>query len=373
MPRSFAAGVSLLTLLLALLILPPRAHAARAMEFALQDDAVFVDQRWMERDTALDHAADLRTKRIRVNVLWARALVAGADRRTVPAGGPVYDFSRIDALQAAAAARGIKLQLTISGPAPAWATKDGKVGNTAPDAAKYGAFVRTVVSHFAGRVDRYAIWNEPNLRAWLAPRERAASLYRALYLAGYANAKAADPRAKVLFGELAPIGDGRVIAPLKFLRDVTCSNAAYKAAKRCAPLKADGFAIHPYQFLSAPRIATGRPDDVPIGGLSRLTTALDKLARRKALATPAKRPLDLYLTEFGYLTVGDRAQKPKVRAAWLASAVSIARRNPRVRQLLQYQLVDPPAHEVWHSAILHRDGSPQTTYAGLARATATSR
>jgi hypothetical protein len=369
MLRSLVAGVSLLILILAL---PARAHAAAGMEFALQDDAVFVDQRWMERETALDHAADLRTKRIRVNVLWARALVAGATSRHVPAGGPVYDFSRIDALQAAAAQRGIKLQLTLSGPAPAWATKDRKVGNNAPDAAKYGAFVRTVVSHFAGRVDRYAIWNEPNLSAWLSPGKRAGSLYRALYSAGYKNAKAADPRAKVLFGELAPVGDGRVTAPLKFLRDVTCSTAAYMAARHCAPLKADGFALHPYQFLAAPQVAAGRPDDVPIGSLSRLTRALDKLARRRALATPAKRPLDLYLTEFGYLTMGDRAQKPKVRAAWLASAFTLARRNPRVKQLLQYQLVDPPEDEIWHSALLHRDGSPQATYSGLAKAFASS-
>ena len=62
--------------------------------------------------------------------------------------------------------------------------------------------------------------------------------------------------------------------------------------------------------------------------------------------------MDLYLTEFGYLTAGNRAQKPKVRAAWLASAFQIARRNPRVKQLLQYQLVDPPEDELWHSAIL---------------------
>src|SRR3954453_22681630 len=116
MPRSLTAGVSLLMLLTALFAVPARAHAARGMEFALQDDAVFVDQRWMARDTALDHAAALRTKRIRVNVLWARALVRGAAGHHVPAGGPVYDFSRIDALQVAAAARGIKLHLTLSGP-----------------------------------------------------------------------------------------------------------------------------------------------------------------------------------------------------------------------------------------------------------------
>ena len=373
MPRFFAAGMSLLTLMLALVAIPASAHAARGMELALQDDNVFVDQRWMERDTGLDHAVDLRTKRIRVNVLWARTLVTDAYDRKDPIGGPVYDFSRIDALQAAAAKRGIKLQLTLAGPAPAWATKDHQVGNNAPDPAKYGAFVRTVVSHFAGRVDRYAIWNEPNWNTWLYPAKHAASLYRGLYIAGYNNAKAADPRAKVLFGELAPTGGGRAIAPLKFLRDLTCSKANYKAAKRCTPLKSDGFAIHPYQFLAAPHIATGRADDVPIGALGRLTKALDKLAHRNALATPTKRPLDLYLTEFGYLTKGKRAQSPKVRAAWLRSAFSVARRNPRVRQLLQYQLVDPPDEEAWHSAILHRDGSPQAAYTGLAKASAANR
>ena len=57
MPRTLTAGVSLLTLLIALFALPARAHAARGMEFALQDDAVFVDQRWMSRETALDHGA----------------------------------------------------------------------------------------------------------------------------------------------------------------------------------------------------------------------------------------------------------------------------------------------------------------------------
>ena len=183
MPRLLTAGLSLLLIALALTV-PSAARAARGMELALQDDAVFVDQRWMERERALDHAEDLGTKRIRVNVLWARTLVHGANARTVPAGGPVYDFSRIDALQHSAAARGIKLQLTITGPAPAFATADHEVGPNNPDAAKFGAFVRTVVTHFAGRVDRYAIWNEPNWNTWLAPRARAAAIYRKLYLAG---------------------------------------------------------------------------------------------------------------------------------------------------------------------------------------------
>ena len=369
MPRLLTAALTLL----ALALVPAQAHAARGMEMALQDDSVFVWQNGMSQDTALDHAADLRVKRIRVNVLWARTLVHGADSRTMPAGGPVYDFSRIDALQAAAAARGIQLQLTIAGPAPAWATRDHRAGNNAPDAAKFGAFARTVAQHFAGRVDRYSIWNEPNWNTWLYPQRSAASLYRKLYVAAYDNVKAVDPNAKVLIGELAPTGGGRAIAPLKFLRDMTCSKVNYRAAKKCAPLKADGFAIHPYQFKRAPQVIDGRADDVPIGALSRLTRALDRLAARNALRTPDNRKMELYLTEFGYLTQGARAQKPSVRAKWLHDAFHIARRHPRVRQLLQYQLVDPPRHELWHSAILDRKGRPQATYAGLARASAANR
>jgi hypothetical protein len=344
-------------LTLALLVLPSSAHAAKKMELALQDDAVFVDQRWMEREKALDHAAALKTKRIRVNVIWSRVLVGGT-----------YDFSKIDALQASAAKRGIKLQLTITGPAPASATRNHKVGGNRPDPVKFGAFARAVAAHFKGRVDRYSIWNEPNLSAWLSPSKSAPKLYRSLYSSSYRAIKTVDPKAKVLFGELAPNKDGRTIAPLQFLRSVTCSKVNYKAARKCSRLKADGLAIHPYQLTSAPHKAAGRADDTPISQLKRLTKALDKLAKRRALATPRGRGLDLYLTEFGYLSAGARKQPASRRSAWLSAAYKIARKNPRVKQLLQYQLVDPPKHELWHSALLDRNGRKLAPFAGLARA-----
>jgi hypothetical protein len=348
---------SLVIALCLLALAPASAQAAAGMELGLQDDAVFLDERWMDRELGLDRAQALGVDRIRVNVLWARTLVAGAGSRTAPAR-PVYDFSRIDALQAAAARRHIELQLTLAGPAPAWATADHRVGPDRPDAARFGAFARAVASHFAGRVDRYSIWNEPNWNTWLAPGRDAARIYRGLYRAGYAQIKAVDPGAKVLFGELAPIGGGRAIAPLRFLRAVTAGPGG---------LRADGFALHPYQFTSAPHVAAARRDDVTIGTLGRLTTTLGALARSHRLRTPAGRPLDLYLTEFGYLSQGSRALTPKVRAAYLKAAFRIARRTPRVRQLLQYQLVDPPENEAWHSAVLDRHGRPEPAYASLLR------
>jgi hypothetical protein len=339
--------------LLALLMFPAAARASSDMEFALQDDDVFVHQQGYDRDRALDHAVALGTTRIRVNVLWERVRVSGG------ATNARYDFSAIDALQEAAAERGIDLQLTIAGPAPAWATRDHKVGNIAPDPNKYGAFVRTVVTHFKGKVDRYSIWNEPNWKSWLGPQKDAARLYRGLYGAGYRAVKSVDPDAKVLMGELAPTGGGKAIAPLQFLRDM------FKGAK---PMKADGFALHPYQLTSAPSRIAGKADDVSIGTLPRLTTALDALYKSRKLTTSSGRKLNLYLTEFGYLTAGSRRQPQARIANWLVAAIEVARRNTRVKQLLQYQLIDPPKTALWHSALLTRKGAPQPAYKALVRA-----
>src|SRR5215203_5336082 len=99
MIRKLALATTLFTL-----ALPVAAHAAPGMEFALQDDDVFVAQRYMTRDKGLEHAAKLGTKRIRVNLLWARLLTSDAARTALPANGAHYDFSTIDALQADAAA-----------------------------------------------------------------------------------------------------------------------------------------------------------------------------------------------------------------------------------------------------------------------------
>lgn len=338
-----------------LMLVPARAHAASNMELALQDDNVFLDSMYMTQAEGLNRAVDLDVSRIRVNVLWARSLVSGADSHTKPAK-PVYDFSKIDALQAAAEARGIKLQLTIAGPAPAWATANHKTGPYRPNPTLYAQFVRTVVAHFQGRVDRYSLWNEPNWDTWLAPAKSAPAIYRHLYTAGYDAVKTTDPRAQVLFGELAPIGEPHAIAPVKFLRLLFSTGAR---------LKADGLAVHPYQFTIAPNLPGGKLDDVTIGTLGHATAELNLLAKRHLLTTPKGRALDLYLTEFGYLSQGHRALNAKLRAAYLKSAVQVARRNPRVRELLQFQLVDPPADVRWHSAILDPRGRPLPSYTAL--------
>src|SRR5262245_20489140 len=96
------------------------AAAAPGLEFAVQDDGHLLSDDVGARAAALDAAASLGAVYVRANVSWAGTAPSPRSRRA-PAS-PVYDFSRYDRLIAEAAARGLRVQLTLTGPAPAWAS-----------------------------------------------------------------------------------------------------------------------------------------------------------------------------------------------------------------------------------------------------------
>jgi hypothetical protein len=337
------------------------------LEVALQDDAVFLQRSYYDRETALAQAQQMGVTRLRVLVLWARVPGAQADAKSPPSH-PAYDWSGYDSLIDDAAKHGIRVQLDLSGPAPAWATGNHKQGVVRPDARLFGEFVSAAARHFDRRVDRYSIWNEPNYVGWLAPQHSEPSLYRALYSHAYDAIKKVDPSAQVLIGETAPYSEkGRAMAPLEFLRGVTCRTAIYAPAKRCAPLHADGYAHHPYEFANPPQAPYPGADNVTVGTLGRLTSALDRLARARALMTPAGKPLDIYLTEFGYFATGTLGVPPPKRADYLKTAFDIAERNPRVKEMLQYILVSPPAGVRFNTSLINLDGKPTLPFTALSK------
>ncbi|HEX6459629.1 MAG TPA: hypothetical protein VF032_11980 [Thermoleophilaceae bacterium] len=337
------------------------------LEVALQDDAVFLQRSYYDRDRALAQAQQMGVTRLRVLVLWARVPGAQPDARSAPSD-PRYDWSAYDSLIDDAAKHGIRLQLDLSGPAPAWATGNHKQGVVKPDGKLFGAFAAAAARHFKGRVDRYSIWNEPNYVGWLAPQSSEPILYRELYTHAFDAIKKVDPGAQVLIGETAPYAEtGRAMAPLHFLRAVACRNEIYAPVKHCAPLRADGYAHHPYEFAKPPQAPYPGADNVTIGSLPRLTGALDRLAQAKALTTPDGKPLDVYLTEFGYFATGPVAVPPAKRAAYLKTAFQIAQRNPRVRQMLQYILVSPPPGVRFNTSLINLDGKPTLAFNVLSR------
>src|SRR5947208_17010700 len=80
-----------------LLLAAPRAHAARGMEVAVEDDPVFVNQYYYDRERALQLAQSLGVTRIRVELSWATSLGGKANLR-LPPSAPSYNFTAVDAL-----------------------------------------------------------------------------------------------------------------------------------------------------------------------------------------------------------------------------------------------------------------------------------
>ncbi|HEX4760491.1 MAG TPA: hypothetical protein VH256_06805 [Thermoleophilaceae bacterium] len=330
------------------------AHAARHMEVALQDDQVFLNQSWYNREKAFDKARELGVTRLRVNFIWAHE-VAGSRSGHAPAH-PAYNWWHFDDLINQAAARGIRVELTLTGPAPAWATGNHRVGNYRPSSRAYGRFVRAVAEHFKGRVDRYSIWNEPNWKSWLAPHFSAPGIYRKLYVAGYHAIKSADSNAKVLIGETSPQARGGAgMAPLDFLRRMVGHSHLF----------ADGYAHHPYDYSHSPSQKSRGPRDVTIATLGRLTGALRNLKRHRQLRTPRGGTLPLYLNEYGYMVSGRFRLSAGREASYLRRAFSIAYHNPSVRSMLQYGLVSPPMRVNWDTSLLNSRGKPRRSFYAL--------
>jgi hypothetical protein len=366
-----AAASALLT---GCLFSPGETRASRGMELALQDDATFlVTGKRVTREKAFTYARQLGVTRLRVNLLWAYTMPPAVyNARRKPAQVP-YLFDPVDSLVDAAADKGIRIHLSLTGPAPRWARPKASVRQAwyKPNTREFGEWAGVVAEHFAGRVDRYSIWNEPNWRTWLGPLKSAPGLYRSLYTRGYAALKDADPRAKVLIGETSPTErPGLSTAPIAFLRKVACVNSKYKRVGHCTPLKADGYAHHPYDFRHAPNFQYPGADNVTLGTLSRLTKALDKLSRAKALRKNGGGRMPLYLTEYGYFATGHRALPAKTRSRYLQQAYSIALKNSRVKSQLQYLLVSPPARSdsaFFNLALLTSSGKRYPQFGALQR------
>ena len=363
--RRVLLGALAATALLLPLASAAPSSAAPDMEIAVQDDAVLVGRLYYDRDRALDQIRDMGATRVRVNLSWTEVLGQAQSKRRHQPHRLVYHWHPYDALVGAACGRGINVHMTITGPAPRWATANHRVGVYRPDAGKYGAFARSVARHFHGGVDRYSIWNEPNYKGWLQPLGAAPRVYRGLFRAGWRGIKSADSGVQVLIGETSPYASkGRAIAPLRFLRGVTCSDRHWR--RHCMGLRADGYAHHPYEFRNRPEASYPGRDNVTIGTLRRLNVALDRLARSGALRTPYGQPLGVWLTEFGYFASGKHRLPVGRRAAYVKRAFQIARNNPRVHGMLQYLLVSPPARWAnFNTAIALPDGTPTAPYWAL--------
>jgi hypothetical protein len=343
------------------------------------------------RPHALEQLQHLGVKALRVELNWGSVAPdpTGVTPPTFEAANPgSYDWGQYAILLAEAKRLGWPVLLTVTAPAPRWATANHAAPYiTRPDPKDFEEFMTAVAREFGSEVSIYAIWNEPNESVFLLPQwnsngtPASGRIYRGLYQAGYAGLQAAGlAHPRVLFGETAPAGYDTVnprkegakalrhpVAPLAFMREALCLNAKYRKSSSCGELQMSGYAHHAYTLPAGPYYVWPERDNVTIGSLSRLSGALNRAAAAHAI--PAGVPI--YLTEFGvqskpnkYLGVSAAKQ-----VEYDAIAERIAYDNPRVAAFSQYLLKDDPVggsepEASFQTGLEYFSGAPKPLYYG---------
>jgi len=351
-PRRLFPAALLATLLAAFALAAVSAAPARA---AKGQEVTFEAPRDLfdpaQREAAFAEIDSLGAHALRVVLYWSEVAPEPTSRikpKLDMADPASYDWSKYQPVLDEAKARGWTVQVTASGPVPRWATNGARDQVTRPSPNEFRMFMTALSKHFGAEVARWSIWNEPNHPQFLGPqydsKQRPASpkIYRGLYAAalrGLADAGDAKP---VLMGETAPTGTGKDVAPLTFLRGALCLSDTYKKVGGCGKLRVDGYAHHAYTNRLGPLFKTTHPNDVMIGVLPRLVTALDKAAAAGVVA----KKLPIYLTEFGIQSVPDPnfGVTLQRQAEYRSYSERIAYYNSRVAAFSQYLLTDDESH-----------------------------
>ncbi len=410
---------------------------------AMQDDSVLVGRDDFDRRQLSDAEIDHVYRRLReagVTVVRFNAYWGGIENRPAATpgtyeGGERYTWAPIDRAVEAARRHGMYVHLTFTGLAHSSSSEcsamkngngigchaDGRRNPTGvlrdddgPKRAAFGEFVEEGVRRYtrddAGHpsvdVKSFAIWNEPNLWAWLAEGNKKkivpTRMYRLLYTHGYngwrratAAVESTDPAVRrdavtgtqMLIGELSSgprsgVSEDRpgCAGPRKcswtsmqFLEWVVRGGSSI--------VRASGLAYHPYQDWNRPDRQSARYDfqgnkrpgtnrELGIGRLGDVQRALRSLCDPEGSACggrlrapDADRRVGLYLTEFGYHNQptdkkdDDRRTSPKrnrywhteqTRANWFAGtksydgALDNAVRSTAKWMVLYHALEDPP-------------------------------
>jgi hypothetical protein len=346
--RAVVACVLALAATACLQLVGSRSAEARGSQFTMFEAARELRSHDAElRKRTLEEIRAFGVRRIRVVMYW-RDVAPQPDSRRRPANFDArdpgaYDWTTYERIVAEARARGIRVMLTPSGPVPRWATLTG--GSVRyPSPSRFRRFMEAAGRQFGSRVGMWSIWNEPNHPEFLGPqyrRGRAYSprLYRKLFWAAHrALRRTGNRRDRLIMGETAPRGNRNVVHPLRFVRGALCLNRRYRKKRGCHKLPADGYAHHPYTTRSGPFFVSRRRDDVTIGSLGRLTRALNRAGRSRAV----RKRMPIYLTEFGIQSRPDpRYGVSQTRQAeYRAIAERMAFTNSRVRGFSQYLMRD---------------------------------
>jgi hypothetical protein len=256
--------------------------------------------------------------------------------------------------------------------------------STPADAGRRDAFVTYAAALAKGLpgVRDVIVGNEPNLNLFWQPqfdgvgRDVAAEDYESLLAAAYDRLKAQDASLNVIGGGLAPRGGDRpssrpTHSPTRFIEDL---GAAYRATGRTEPIM-DALSIHVYGDSQKVPPSFRHPLSTTIGiaDYAKLVALL-----RAAFAGTAQRgaTLPIVYGEYGvetrippakaYFYTGREPTAPvdeATQARFYVQAIHAAKRQPNVRMLFIFHVVDETRLEGLQSGTRYADGSAKASEA----------
>jgi len=341
---------------------------AEALGYGLPVNAYEMERDELER--ALDLAEEAGVTSISTGAVWWHI---------APQPSPdSYNWEGLDRLVAQTQSRNMRLNVQISG-TPDWVHP--WLVEDVPDPVRrrwypprgpeslrqFQGFVRALVERYGTRIDRYEVWNEPNLKHYWEPAS-APGEYAALLRAAYTAIKEVEPEATVVSGGLARNHVG-------FLK-------GYYAVARGYPGAAendyffDVLGLHPYtrgpdgtahspDWSGPERVIQTRhgPLDFSFGGIAEM---------RRVMEENGDHDKPIYIGEFGYSTVdipsfGLKGIPDPKRALYLKRAYALARDLPYVEEIVWYAYLPTADNAEW--SIVGPELNSSATFRALRQAT----
>jgi hypothetical protein len=300
--RRLATCLSILAVAAVALIVPSFAQAA---EPGLSPDLTWGISN-SDKDKTAAALKDVGSHWVRLNVEW------GATEKSDNSydSWMLADYDR--AVDVARAAGQHVLMLVST--SPSWASGSSDKQAPPKNPADYADFVRFLAARWAGKVEAWEIWNEPNLsRFW--PTGPDPAKYTELLKAAYPAVKSADPNAKVVFAGPST-------------NDYNFIEGAYAAG---AKGNFDVMGTHPYSCKSPEAVWSTN------GRVSQFAYLGYREIRKSMLARGDDKPI--WFTEFGWGTSSQECGVSEAtQADYLTKAFKLAAQDSYVQVAFWYNL-----------------------------------
>jgi polysaccharide biosynthesis protein PslG len=171
--------------------MPPPVPASPGPEVGAQFHAIWDFQTDASRIAVLDKLKAARIQWVRIDVAWGGIESASKGSRNL------WYLAKVDHAIGQAHARGIKV-LVMLWWTPPWANGNRSVYAPPNNPQDYADFARWMAERYAGKVQAYEVWNEPDPAQtfWQGTQQQYVDLIRAAYPAFHAG----DPRTRVVLG-----------------------------------------------------------------------------------------------------------------------------------------------------------------------------